>query len=297
MKKILVTGGSGFIGSYVVKSLLKKGFNVNSLVRKVGDSENKINLFYGNILDKDSVIEAVGHSDGVIHLAGVLGTSETMKRIENSVEVNVIGSLNLFNACHLHKKRAVYISVQNYWMNNPYAISKYTAERFALMYNKESGTKIAILRACNVYGPGQKMSPVKKIIPNFTISALTGEDITIYGSGNQVVDMIYVEDIAEILVRAIVLDHGIYNMIFEAGYGKGIKAIDIANIIIKKTGSSSKIKKIEMRPGEDPENRVVSDINTLKPLKIDQNSLIPLEKGLDITIEWYKKHMDDILRL
>lgn len=297
MKKILVTGGSGFVGSYVIKNLLKKGYNVNSFVRKIKDSGNKVNLFYGNILDKDAVIEAVGLSDGVIHLAGVLDTLETMEKIISPVEVNIIGSLNVFNACHIQKKCAVYISVQNYWMNNPYAISKYTAERFALMYNKEKGTEIAIMRACNIYGSGQKMSPVRKVIPNFIVSALMGEDITIYGSGNQVVDMIYVEDIAEILVRAIVLDHGIYNMIFEAGYGKGIKVIDIANIIIKKTGSSSKIKKVEMRPGEDPESRVVSDINTLKPLKIDQNSLIPLEKGLDITIEWYKKHMDDILRL
>ncbi|GAI46733.1 unnamed protein product, partial [marine sediment metagenome] len=149
-------------------------------------------------LDNDSVIEAVGHSDGVIHLAGILGTAEMMENPIEPIDVNIIGSLNVYEACRMHKKRAVYISVGHYWMNNPYAITKYADERFALMYNKERNTKITIVRAYNIYGPRQKMKPVRKIIPNFIVPALQNKDITVYGGGNQVVDMIFVEDAAEI---------------------------------------------------------------------------------------------------
>lgn len=291
MENILVTGGSGFVGSYVIENLLKKRFRVINFQHKADSSWKNINIFEGDILDNDSVIEAVGYSDGVIHLAGILGTAETIENPIESIDVNIIGSLNVFEACRRHKKRAVYISVGNYWMNNSYAITKHAAERFALMYNKERNTKIAIVRAYNVYGPKQKMKPVRKIIPNFIIPALLHKDITVYGSGNQVVDIIFAEDAAEILVQSLIQDHGVYDSVIEAGCGKGITVNQIAKTIVEKIASSSPIIHVNMRSGEEPNSRVVADADTLKPLGIYQDSLTTLEKGLDTTIPWYRDNL------
>lgn len=291
MENILVTGGSGFIGSYVIENLLKKGFGVINFQHKANSSWKDINVLEGDILDNDSVIEAVGHSDGVIHLAGVLGTAEMMENPIEPIDINIIGSLNVFEACRMHKKKAAYISVGHYWMNNPYAITKHAAEKFALMYNKERNTKIAVVRSYNVYGPKQKMKPVKKIIPNFIIPALLNKDITVFGSGRQVVDMIFAEDAAEILVRALTQDHGVYDTTIEMGSGQGVTVNQIVETIVKKTGSSSSIMHREMRAGEKADSRLVADIDTLKPLGTYQESLTTLDEGLDKTIPWYRDNL------
>ena len=160
MKNVLVFGGHGFIGSHTVEKLRNHGIKVTIFDYKSQNFNGKHgNNFLGNILDIESVIESVGLHDGIIHLAGLLGTQETINQPLSIVETNVKGSLNIFEACKIHKKKAVILSVGNYWMNNPYAISKSTAERFALMYNKEFSTKIAVVRGYNIYGPRQKTQP------------------------------------------------------------------------------------------------------------------------------------------
>src|SRR5690606_5412820 len=103
-----------------------------------------------------AVNEAIALADGVIHLAGVLGTSETIKEPAPAVETNIMGGLNIFKGCYNYGKRASYISVGNYWMNNSYSITKDTAERFAWMFNRELKTEISVVRALNAFGPYQK---------------------------------------------------------------------------------------------------------------------------------------------
>ncbi len=295
MERILITGGAGFIGSYVVENLIRKKFGVINFQHHTESNNKDIDIFNGDIRDIGSVIEAVGLSDGVIHLAGALGTSQ-MDNPSISVDINIIGSLNVFEACRMHKKKAVYISVGNYWMNNPYALTKNAAERFAFMYNKEMNTRIAIVRVYNVYGPRQKMKPVKKIVPNFIIPALLNKDIAIFGNGKQLADMVFVEDAAEILVQALVQDHGVYDSAIEAGSGIGVTVNQIAETIVKKIGSSSEIKHSKMRPGEESDSRVVADVRTLEPLGINQESLVTLENGLDTTIPWYRDNLDTVLK-
>ena len=306
---ILVTGGNGFIGSHVIDNLISKGFNVAVFDRHKTEERKDVEYFYGDIRDWESISEAISKSDGVIHLAGVLGTQETVKNPLPAVQTNIIGSLNVFEACSLHNKKGVYIAVGNHWMNNPYSITKTTAERFALMFNKERGTKIAVVRGFNAYGPRQQAEPVRKIIPNFIIPALKNEDILIYGSGEQRMDMIYVEDLAEILVRALITEHNCYDKIFEAGTGIAPTVNEIAKNIISLCGSKSEIKHAEMRPGEEKESIVRADVRTLCPLSfasgISLSKLVcllmeegvyefvftSLDYGLSKTIEWYKKNV------
>ena len=171
-----------------------------------------------------------------MHLAGVLGTQETVDDPLPAIETNILGGLNVFKAIRRYEVPAVNIAAANHWMYNPYSITKKAAERFALMANKEWGTRIAMVRGLNVYGPRQKAYPVRKIMPNLIEPALKGEIITIYGDGEQVMDMIYVTDIAEVLVRALLQHHGVYDTVMDAGTGRRTTVNDLAEAVLGAVG-------------------------------------------------------------
>jgi len=296
MKKILVTGGGGFIGSHVVDLLIEKGYEVTIFDRfEHRPHREDVNLYLGDIKDKDAVLEAVSKHDGVINLAGILGTAETVNDPYPSVEVNIIGGLNVCEACRRFSKKGVQITVGNWFMNNSYSITKNTAERFALMYNKEHGTKIAVVRGLNAYGPRQKPRPVRKLIPNVVIPALLNKPIIIYGNGEQIMDMVYVRDVAEVLVRALTMDHGTYDKVFEAGSGDDTTVNYITELVVKLSDSKSEIRHVPMRAGEPEESVVKGDPKTLEVLDYSKKDLTSLEEGLKKTITWYKEHLDEFL--
>ncbi len=304
--RVLVTGGSGFIGSHVVDNLLKRGIEpliFDHGIYPIRAYMDGVSIYLGDVRDSTSVSEAVSSCDGVIHLAGVLGTSETIERPLPAVETNIIGTLNVFKSCQVYSKRCSYISVGNYWMNNPYSITKDAAERFAWMFNRELGTKIAVTRALNAYGPRQKHTPIRKIIPNFVLPALRNEEIVVYGDGSQVMDMIFVEDVADVLVRALLEEHGqyLYNPMseenkapkFEAGTGRPTTVQEIAEMVVSKVGSG-RIKNVPMRMGEPEHSVVLGNPETLKPLYDGKMpKLIELEDGLDRTIEYYRRMYEE----
>jgi len=292
INQILVTGGSGFIGSYVVENLLERKKDVIILdTKKPLIIAEKIRYEEGSITDESLVDKLVGECDGIIHLGGLLGTSETITQAKLMLKVNTFGGLNILDACKKHEIRGVIISTGNYWMNNCYAITKRAVAKFALMYNEEFDTKIAIVRGMNAFGPRQKAKPVRKIMPNFVIPALRGEPLRIYGSGNQVADLIYVIDIAEIMVKALLVEHDSYDTIFEAGMGKDISVIEVAKLVIEFAKSKSEIIYCPKRQGEDLNAVVKADVSTLKPLEVAAENMVSIEEGIRRTIDWYKQQL------
>lgn len=291
--KILVTGGAGFIGRYVVDKLRIKGHFVKVLdVEKPKSSDifTMPDVFMeGSVLNKVKINNLIKGMDAVMHLAGILGTSETLAEPTLPAKVNILGSLNVYKACREYGKKCCTITVGNHFMNNTYAITKTAAERFALMFNKEFGTEIAVVRGLNAYGPGQKAKPVRKVIPNFIIPALNQEVITIYGTGNQIMDFIYVEDLAEILCRALLNEHGVYDKIFEAGSGNRTSISYIAEQVKLLAASTSTIEYKPMRPGETKDSVVIANTKTLEPL--DFKEFTSLSEGLRNTIEFYRQHL------
>lgn len=288
--KVLVTGGNGFIGQYVVDRLAAMGHMPIVFDRRY-DVSNPRETFLGDTRDLGAVMEAVSLSDAVIHLAGVLGTQETIKEPIPAVETNIIGGLNVFKAIAHYDVPATYIAVGNYWMNNSYSISKTTAERFAFMANKEWGTHIAVVRALNAYGPRQKAYPVRKIMPNLIIPALEGKNIQVYGDGTQIMDMIWADDVAEILIRAALIDHGVYDSVFEAGTGRETSVLGIARTVLDQVGRDpDDIDFLPMRPGEPDHSIVIGDPTTLEPLDMTVHDLMPLEVGVGRTVQWYEEH-------
>lgn len=291
--KVLVTGGSGFIGTHTIRRLLAEGHDPVVFDRQGRKSD--LEVIIGDTRDASAVTEAVAHVEGVIHLAGVLGTQETIVNPRPAVETNVLGSLNVFQAVAQYELPAVYIAVGNHWMENTYSISKTCAERFAQMFNIERAASIAIVRALNAYGPGQSVavpfgcSKVRKIIPAFVCRALSGTPIEVYGDGEQVMDMVYVEDVADVLVRA--LEHGprYGNTVYEAGTGRDTTVNEIARKVIATVGEGA-IEHLPLRPGEPPASVVLGRPHTLYPLFGKMHSLVKLEDGLARTVEWFREN-------
>lgn len=296
--KVLVTGGQGFIGQYTVEELMRRGHvPIVFDTRDTGVRPDGSEFSLGDIRDDVAVTEAFAHSDAFIHLAGVLGTQETIKNPRPAAETNVLGGLNVLCASAQYDVPGVNIAVGNYWMNNTYSISKNTIERFVKMFNKESGTRINVVRPTNCFGPRQSSFPpygpakVKKITPAFVNAAIRGLPIGIYGDGEQISDMIYVEDVAKVLVTA--MEHAaegkVYDHAFEVGYGEPITVNEVAQTIISLSGSESVLEHSPMRPGEEVHGVVLADPSTLEPLGISKDDFVPLEEGLLRTIEWFKE--------
>lgn len=302
MRTVLVTGGNGFIGRYVVEELLWRGYNVSVLDTRWRPGAEGSTVVLGDIRDEVAVTEAAAHSDGIIHLAGVLGTQETIKNPRPAAATNVLGGLNVMEAALQYRLPMVNIAVGNYWMNNTYSITKNTVERFAEMLNRYRDGRIAVVRALNAYGPRQVPaepygpSKVRKIMPSFICRALAGEPIEVYGDGEQIMDMIYVADVARVLVSALestaaggpLTQEG---QPFEAGTGRETTVNQIAQAVVEEvlaqTGKVVPVNHLPMRPGEDERSVVLGNPATLGVLGIHTEDLVPLEDGVKKTLAYF----------
>ena len=294
--KILVLGGSGFIGSHLVKNLLAKGHKVNTFDRTPNKSfANGVVQIQGDIMDRQRLGEVIKSHDRAINLVGRLGSTETIDSPFESLQVNTVGALNFFEVMKKLKKPGAAITMGAYSWPNTYSITKYAAERFGIMYNLYHETKIAIVRAMNVYGEGQHHKPIRKVVPNFVLPALKNEDLLIYGDGEQLIDVIYVKDAVEILARSLTDDHALYDTVIEAGTGKPITVNYLANLIIGLTKGKSKKKYVPMRKGEPLRSVTKANPQTLKPLGLSSKDFMPLKEGLNKTIDWYKKNLKDFV--
>lgn len=296
MKKVLVTGGSGFIGQYVVENLLEKGYEP-VIFDHHDRREHDVELFVGDVRDEVAFTEAAAHVDGIIHLAAVLGTQETIQNPRPAARSNLEGGLNFLEACAQYDLPGVYIAVGNHWMNNPYSITKNMIERFTHMFNKDRGTRVNIVRAVNAYGPRQLAAEpfahgkVRKITPAFVCRALSGMPIEIYGDGSQVSDMVYVADVAEALVRA--LEYAATSQTFkqaiEVGDGAKKTVREVADLVNEITGNQAGVKLLPMRPGEEKGATVAADPATLALIGMNANELTPLEYGMEKTVQYFKE--------
>jgi UDP-glucose 4-epimerase len=302
MRHVLVTGGNGFIGRAVCEELLNHGYRPVVLDRNRPASNLPYESIFGDVRDPVHVTEAMSHVDGWMHLAGVLGTQETITNPLPAAETNILGGLNVLEAASQYNLPGVNIAVGNYWMNNTYSITKSTMERFCAMYRDERGLRVNVVRALNAYGPGQSVaypygpSKVRKIMPSFIMRALHGDPIEVYGDGGQVMDMIHVSDVADVLVTAFeaAADGHVSQTVFSAGTGRETSVLDIANEVAQQvasqvTGQSVSINHLPMRPGEPEQSIVLGEPDTLKELGISSDRFIPLEIGVAETVDFYRR--------
>lgn len=300
-----VTGSQGFIGTWVVNELKARGHNVIAVDHSKRDTstyDDSVELMLADVCDRTAMTEMVAHVDGVIHLAAILGTQETVKNPHPAAEVNILGGLNILTACEQYNVPLVNICVGNYWMLNTYSSTKRCFERLVDMYGREHGLPVANVRCVNAYGPGQRAAPpfapgrVRKIMPAFICRALSGLPIEVYGDGTQVSDMVWVGDVARTLVSALEkLEEGLeINRVIECGPVFSSTVNEVAELVVKEAGfytaKEVEIVHLPMRPGENVGDKVTCNGYTLADVGITLSSLRPLEIGIGDTVEYFLKN-------
>ena len=299
LNKVLVTGASGFIGSYVVERLLSDGVKVVAFDHQqpgflTQEKFHSVEVFLGDTRDATAVTEAMAHVDGWIHLAGVLGTQETIKNPRPAIMTNIESGLNILEAAAQYNVPGVNIAVGNHWESNPYSISKSTVERLCDMYRRYRGVNVSVVRALNAYGPRQSVfkpygtSNVRKIIPSFISRVLHGEPIEVYGDGQQIMDMIYVADVADILVDTLheTANDGPFEHVIEAGTGADTTVLQIAETVIRHIGSGT-IDYLPLRAGETAGAVVKADLATQHDLYPQGKKLLNLDAGIGLAVYYY----------
>jgi UDP-glucose 4-epimerase len=305
MKKIGITGGAGFIGRYVVEELQSKGYIpivFDHQRRNKDEFPEDVELFLGDVRDDVAMVEFAAHVDGIIHLAAVLGTQETIKNPRPAAESNLKGGLNFLEACSQYNLPGVYICVGNRGMYNTYSLTKSLIEDFVYMFNKDRGTRINNFRVVNAYGPRQLAcfpygpGKVRKITPAFICRALNGDPVEVYGGGVQVSDMVYVKDVAEGLVLSLeAANQGrIFDKPIEIGPTKHHSVREIAETIIRISQEFGykevPITSLPMRPGETPNSFVIAKNETLSFIGMMPEELLSLDDGMRETIRWFHEN-------
>ena len=269
-KKILVTGGAGFIGSHIVDTYIKEGYHVvvvDDLSTGFKENINPEAKFYlADIKDRKKIKEIIENEkpDYVNHHAAQMDVRKSVEDPVFDAETNILGSINLLEeSLQSGIEKFIYVSTGGAVYGEPesvpadetcpvnpiapYGVSKHTVEHYLYLYSYNSGLRYTVLRYANVYGPRQNPHGEAGVIAIFTEKMLRGESPVIFGTGKQTRDYLYVEDAARANIRCIEKgDGGIYNL----GTGRGTSVIELFDKLKEITGFEKEPSYTSARTGE-----------------------------------------------
>ncbi|WP_296866668.1 UDP-glucuronic acid decarboxylase family protein [uncultured Methanobrevibacter sp.] len=309
MKTILIAGGAGFIGTNLIKKLLKEGNKIISIdnfhTGKIENIENisseKFKFIKHDIINPLPINDKI---DEIYNLASPASPPHYQAAPLQTIKTNIYGVFNLLDLAKENDAKFLQTSTsevygeplehpqkESYWGNvNPngyrscYDESKRCSESICMNYYREYNTKIKIVRIFNTYGP--YMDPKDgRVVTNFIIQALKNEDITIYGDGSQTRSFCYVDDMIDGLIKMMSTTDDFTGPV-NLGNPREFSILEFAKKIIKKTDSSSKIINCPL-PYDDPTQRKPNIELAKEILKWEPK--IMLNEGLDKTIRYYKK--------
>jgi len=243
-----------------------------------------------DVLDFESLMYGVMGCEVVFDCCGLLGSAETFKHTWRTFEVNVKGTLNVLEAARLAQVPVVFLSLKNEW-HNPYMISKRAATELCEMYRDYYGLRVSVVRGLNAYGPGQHWGSVRKVVPTFIVNALQNKPLSIFGDGRQIVDLIHVNDLAEIMIR--LYERQCWGIVIDAGTGVPVTVLELARLIIELSKSKSTIDFVPMRMGEPDRAIAIADATQAKAA-VDYYPQIALPDGLRSTIDWYRDNWESM---
>lgn len=305
MKKILVTGGAGFIGSHLCKKLLELSNSVICLDNLFTGSYKNIEPLLSNenfkFVEHDVTDEFFAEVDEIYNLACPASPVHYQYNPPKTLKTSVLGIINMLE---LAKKTGAKIfqastsevygdpmahpQKEDYWGNvNPVGIrscydeGKRCAETIMTDYHRQYGIDTKIVRIFNTYGPRMAKND-GRVVSNFIVQALNNEDITIYGDGSQTRSFCYVDDLVDGFLRLMASD---YNMPVNMGNPDERTILEFANKIIALTGSNSKIV-FKALPSDDPTRRK-PDITLAKKL-LNWTPSTSIDEGLKKTIEYFR---------
>jgi UDP-glucose 4-epimerase len=278
--KILVTGGAGFIGSYLVDKLIQEGHHITVLDDLSTGTHENIKPFMKNknfkfvldsILNNEIVRELIEQCDEVYHLAAAVGVKYIMENPVSTIRTNIRGTENVLQHCSRYNKKVLLASTSEVYGKGmqlkkdnsgldedddsifgstkirrwSYATSKALDEFLGLAYHSEKNLPIIIVRFFNTVGPRQ-LGDYGMVIPTFVHRALMGDPIPVFGDGSQMRSFTYVEDVVGGVVKLMAHNEAIGH-VFNMGNSNEITIKELAELIIKKTNSTSKINYIPFK--------------------------------------------------
>lgn len=307
MKRILVSGGAGFIGSHLCTRLINDGHEVICLDNFFTGSKDNIAHLMGNhhfeVVRHDVTYPYSAEVDEIYNLACPASPIHYQHDPIQTVKTSVMGAINMLglamrldakvlqaSTSEVYGDPIVHPQPEHYWGNvNPvgyrscYDEGKRCAETLFMDYHRQNDVRVKIIRIFNTYGP--RMLPNDgRVVSNFVLQALNNEDITIYGDGTQTRSFQYIDDLIEGMIRMMETEDDFTGPV-NLGNPNEFSIQELAEKIIAMTGSSSKIV-FKSLPNDDPKQRQ-SDI-TLAKKKLGWEPTIELEDGLSRMIEYFK---------
>ncbi len=315
----MVTGGAGFLASHLCDKLLEKGHQVICVDSLITGSMRNVSHLLGNERfkfikhDVTEYIYAAGPVDNVLHFASPASPADYLRYPIETLKVGSLGTHKtlglaphkaakylLASSSEVYGDPPVHPQNESYWGSvNPigyrgvYDEAKRFAEALAIAYRRASGTDVRIARIFNTYGARMRLDD-GRAIPNFMCQAIRGEDITVFGSGEQTRSFTYIDDTVEGLIRLLEVDR---EKLGEAPVNIGtpaeIKLIDIAREIIQITGSNSKIVKLPFPHGYEDDPKVRQpDISRARNV-LGWEPKVDRIEGLKITAEYFKQRLKE----
>jgi len=318
-KKILITGGLGFIGSNLAIKLVEHGaevtivdsmlpglggnlFNVNSI-------RDKIKINFSDIRDENSMRYLVKDQEIIFHLAGQVNHVDSIRNPLNDLDINCRGTLILLEACHMHNRDARIVFTGTRGQYGPsvklpvseehpmqpkgiYAITNMSAEKMIFVYHNVHKIKGVCLRITNTYGPRHQMKTDEYGVFNWFIrKAIDGEKINVFGDGRLLRDFVYVDDLVDCLMMASQRDEA-YGDVFNVGTGMPVSFIELAKKIVEIAGSGGYTftEFTEERKALEPGD-YYTDIKKIKSV-VGWSSKIDLDEGIGRTIDFYRRFKD-----
>ncbi len=304
-KRFLVTGGAGFIGSHLANSTVPDHelTVLDALTTgERGTVPDEVTLVEADIRDADAVATAAEVTDVIFHEAALVSVEASVDDPDRSHAINVQGTINVLEAARYKNIRVVLASSAAIYGHpesipisedhpkeptSPYGLDKLSTDQYARLYNDLYDLETVSLRYFNVYGPEQVAGDYSGVISVFIDQALSGEDITVHGSGEQTRDFVYIDDIVQANLIAATTDA--VGEAYNVGTGESVTIRELAELIQDITDTDSDIVHTDARTGDIEHSR--ADISKAKEyLEYDPNT--SLREGLKQTVEWYQNQQD-----
>ncbi len=314
-KSVLITGAGGFIGSALVQSLVESGARVRAFVRYTSRGDNgllqllpadvrqRVEIIAGDLCDPDAIIKAVKSVEIVFHLGALISIPYSYLHPVEVVESNVLGTLNVLQACRAYGCRLVHTSTSEVYGTalrvpidedhplqgqSPYSASKIGADKLVESYYRAFDVDTVTLRPFNTYGPGQS---ARAVIPTIITQALT-RDVIRLGNLDAKRDFTYLSDTVDGFIKA-AQTPGLAGETINLGYGAEVSIGELAHRVIELVGRPVRIE-VEperLRPEKSEVMRLLSDNRKAHRL-LGWQPNVDIRTGLDLTIDWIRKHID-----
>ena len=320
MERVLVTGGAGFLGSYICESLLKMEKSVIALDVSDGSKiehligKKNFQFIQGSILDNDLMEREVSKADIVFHFAAIANPKRYIQEPLTVLEIDLQASLNIFKIAAMHKTKVVFASTSELYGKNSdipwkeddervlgstainrwcYSTAKAASEHYLYAYQQQKGLVFVTVRFFNVYGPREDDLGTGRVMPVFLNQFFTNDKITVHGDGRQTRSFAYIDDVTKAIL-AVSFSEKAEGQAFNIGSENETSVLELAQIMSQVGNFKSEIIFIPhvevFGPSYEDIPRRCPNASKIKKF-VNWETTTSLEDGIKKTIEYYRKKM------